>query len=91
MADPQLDPQFEQMGVETVRARLLEFSTAVRNSAILWLATEDQRERLRDEASQASQTRLARSANRAAWIAAIAAIIAATAATMTIVLELAKK
>ena len=88
MADPKLDAQFEEMGVETVRARLLEFENSVKVPAIAWLARKDQEERERRDSSQALQIRIARSANRAAWIAAIAAIIAAILAAISIALAL---
>lgn len=91
MSDPQLDPQFEAMGKESVRAMLGTFQAPVRSAALIWLAQRESDERSRNEASQSLQMRVARSANLAAWIAAPAAIIAAIAAIVTVVLEWLKK
>ena len=93
MADPprqQFREQFETQGMQTVRARLIEWTGPIKGEAIAWLAHKEEEDRLRNEASQASQIRIALSAKNAAWIAAAAAIIAAIAAIITIVVELRK-
>lgn len=89
--DPAIVRQFEEMGPDTLRVRLGQYTGEVFRQAIEWLAQKDLEERSRNEATQAEQMRVALSANRAAWIAAFAAIIAAIAAIVTIVVEFAKK
>jgi hypothetical protein len=90
VTDPVFTKQLEEMGPSAVRELLVQWTGSARTEAIAWLASHDEEERSRNEASQASQIRVALSARRAAWIAAIAAIIAAIAAIITIVVELVK-
>ncbi len=82
---PEFPEHWKKLGPATVRLMMqtARIAPAFYPSAELWLAEEEEQERLRNEASQASQMRIALSAKLAAWIAAVAAIIAAALAAIS--------
>jgi hypothetical protein len=69
--------QFESLGVNQVRAQLLEWTGPFRAAATRWLAGKDQEAARLEEASRAAQIESAREANSIAREAAASAALAA--------------
>jgi hypothetical protein len=94
--------QFEEMGANQVRARLLEWYGGLKASAIRWLAEKDQEAARLEEVSRVAQieaareaaasaalsTRLARTNNRIAMAALIIAILAVAISIASIFMKL---